>query len=80
MTRNLYHTADLEAMARQAGLRIESIRGVRFACDCLPTGWNRPGASSLQRLALQGVLTLEPALCSLLPARRGKFLWLIARR
>lgn len=80
VTRNLHHAADLEAMVREAGLRIESIRGVRFACDCLPAAWNRPGATSLQRLALQGVLILEPTLCRLLPARRGKFLWLIACR
>lgn len=79
-TRTLFDPDALSELARQAGLVVKDIRGLRILVDSLPVGWNRPGATPLQRTGLNAVLAVEPLLRLVAKPRRGKFFWLTAER
>jgi ubiquinone/menaquinone biosynthesis C-methylase UbiE len=80
VTRHLYSPAELTDIAQEAGLMVGDIRGLRHWCDLLPPAWNKPNATVVQRGMLNAMLMLEPLLHRILPAKRAKFFWLVARR
>ncbi|HRP63226.1 MAG TPA: class I SAM-dependent methyltransferase [Phycisphaerales bacterium] len=80
VTRYLYSPAQLRTLAQEAGITVETVRGLRYLADLLPVAWNKPGAGPLQRISLSAALWLEPVLQSFLPPDRAKFIWLVASR